>query len=651
MCGIVGIVADSRDSPEELRASARRMSGAVAHRGPDDWGMITLHGDQIEHRSMTCPEGHTAARTREASREQTVVLAHRRLAIIDLSASGHQPMGTVDGRYWITYNGEIYNFRELRSELESVGATFRSTSDTEVLLELYARDGPSCLHRLRGMFAFAVWDEERRELFLARDRFGIKPLYYAQRSGMVCFASELGALLSSGLLSAERDRESEILFLERGSIPAPRTFYRDIRALSPGHWARFDGRELTVRPYWSLTEALSGANPLTRWTPEAAHRIREALVESVRAHLVSDVPVGVFLSGGLDSTAVVAAARQFSSGPLRTFTIVFPGTRWDESDLARRAVAHYGTDHIELEITEEDLQKSFDDLFSAMDQPTIDGVNTYFVAKAAHRAGVKVALSGLGGDETLGGYHSFVGVPRLRNCLGLIRHVPWLARPAASLVQHLPISWAPKAAQLLRRGSDEVGSVWRDCRALFTERELRAFSMVPVATRPASSAADEARDLFWSIAQLEIEQFMSPQLLRDSDVFTMCHGLELRTPFVDHLFLGAVREAGAWPRDGAPTYKIALFRQMGGFLPPGHLSQGKMGFTLPFEVWLRSALSKGTASPVGSDLRALLYRPYHRPFIDGLVRGKVHWSRVWALYVLERFKRREGQGWISPSSS
>ena len=643
MCGIVGIVADSRHSVADVRASAQRMSEAVAHRGPDGWGMITLHGDHIEHRSMTCPEGRAAARIREASQEQTVVLAHRRLAIIDLSANGHQPMGTADGRYWITYNGEIYNYRALRRELESNGAAFRSTSDTEVLLALYAREGPDCLQKLRGMFAFAVWDDEQGELFLARDRFGIKPLYYAESSGRFCFSSEIKALLSSGFLSPARDEAAEVLFLERGSIPAPRTFYRDIMALGPGQWARFDGKELAVQSYWSLSEGLSGAKALMGPITGVAHRIREALVESVQAHMVSDVPVGVFLSGGLDSTAIVAGIRRFSPGPLKTFTIVFPGTSLDESYLARRAAAHYETDHSELEVTEDDFHRSLDDLFLAMDQPTVDGVNTYFVSKAARQAGAKVVLSGLGGDEILGGYQSFVDVPRLRTFLRLIRRVPLLSRLAASMAEHLPISRAFKFAQLLHHGPESTASVWRDWRALFTERQLRTFSLMPPTADTAIPAPDDIIGPFWSVAKSEIEQFMIPQLLRDSDVFTMCNGLELRTPFVDHILLRAVREAGSWSRDGAPSYKIALLRQMGAFLPPDHLLQRKMGFTLPFEVWLRRALSDETSSDVGRDLRALLDTPCYRPFVDGFVRGKVHWSRVWALYVLERFKAGVGQ--------
>jgi asparagine synthase (glutamine-hydrolysing) len=646
MCGIVGIVDDFRHSVAEVRESAERMSAVVAHRGPDDWGFVILHAGQVEHRSKSCPEGEIISRPEAADAGRTVILVHRRLSIIDLSSGGHQPMRTKDGRFWITYNGEIYNYKELRRELEAEGVSFRSNSDTEVLVSLYAREGVEGLRKLRGMFAFAVWDEDRRELFLARDRFGIKPLYYAQTSqGLFLFSSELKAFLSSGLVSPDIDREAEFAFLQRGSIRAPKTFYRDIKALPPAHWARWDGKQLLVESYWSLSKTLARDHHASTSIAEVADSARHALIESVKAHMISDVPVGIFLSGGLDSTALVAAVRQFYSGPLRTFTVVFPGTQWDESHLARQAAAYYGTDHVELEVTKDEFYGGLDKLFSAMDQPTVDGVNTYFVAKSARDAGVKVALSGLGGDEILGGYKSFVDVPRLQRYLRAARCVPWVSGAAASLTKRLPIRWAPKLAQLLRCAPDNLEALWRDYRALFTDEQIHDDFGLEATDRENSQApgfqpSSETSDPFWSIARLEMERFMIPQLLRDSDVFTMCHGIELRTPFVDHLFLSAAVGAGTWPRNGAPSHKIALFRQMGGFLPANHLAQPKMGFTLPFEIWLREALLNDVSSGISRDMRSLLNRSYHRRFLDGFIRGHVHWSRIWSLYVLERFKAR-----------
>ena len=641
MCGIAGIIDRSGRAVEDLQASAQRMNESLAHRGPDDWGIIALSGNAVEHRSRNCPDGETLARRAADGRaEGSVVFGHRRLAIIDLSFEGHQPMRTQDGRFWITFNGEIYNYRELRAELESSGVVFHSTSDTEVLLELFAREGPSCLKKLRGMFAFAVWDDERQQLFLARDRFGIKPLYYARPSpGVFLFASELKALRSSGRVSADLAEEAEMLFLERGSIAAPRTIYREILALPPAHAARWDGKEMTVEPYWSLSEAIrdDGSHRYVE-TAAIADRVRRAIVASVRAHMVSDVPVGLFLSGGVDSTAILAAIREFYAGDLKTLTIVFPKTEWDEGELARKSAASYGTDHVELEVTKEDFYRELDRFFAFMDQPTVDGVNTFFISKLAQQTGMKVVLSGLGGDEIFGGYKSFALVPKLRNYVRLARGVPGLSRAVSAFSQWLPTYWAPRVSQILQHGPGDLETVWRDYRAVFTDDQLRGMGKRPSAPRSVlASDSDLIRDPFRAIGYLEMEHFMIPQLLRDSDVFTMCHGLELRTPFVDHAFLAAVMEAGSWPSERGTSHKISLFRHMNGFLPPDHLQHAKMGFMFPFEMWLREALSN-RASAAGSNLRRFLTGSHCRSVIDGFVRGRVHWPSLWSLYVLERFK-------------
>jgi asparagine synthase (glutamine-hydrolysing) len=620
------------------------MNDALAHRGPDDWGIVTLRAGCIQHHSMVCPEGEHLASTQPPHDRETVLLGHRRLAIIDLSAAGHQPMRTADGRFWLTLNGEIYNYRELREELKADGVAFKSNSDTEVLLAFFAREGVECFQRLRGMFALAVWDAQERALFMARDRFGIKPLYYAQtRDGLLLFGSELSVILSSGFFSKDIDKASEIDYLHRGSIRAPRTFYREVKSLPPAHWAKFSDQQMHIENYWSLSKTMTVEAGRPAPAAEVAGQVRESLIESVKAHMVSDVPVSVFLSGGLDSTAIVAAVRQFYSGPLKTFTIVFPGTQWDESNLARQAAAFYGADHTELEVTRDDFYSGLDGLFLAMDQPTVDGVNTYFVAKSVRQASGKVVLSGLGGDEILGGYKSFVHVPRLQKYLRVAHRVPWAAGVASSLAKRLPITRAPKLARLLDRTPDNLEALWKDYRALFTDDQIHDDLGLPVidcgSSRPCGlQPPAETKDPFWSVARAEMERFMIPQLLRDSDVFTMCHGLELRTPFVDHLFLSAALKAGTWPRDGAPSHKIALFRQMGGFLPAEQLQRPKMGFTFPFAVWLREALLNEVSSGIGRDLRALLHQSCHRPFIDGFIRGRVHWSRIWSLYVLERFK-------------
>jgi asparagine synthase (glutamine-hydrolysing) len=599
MCGIAVIVADSRHA--NLESKAEIISNQLAHRGPDDCG--------IEIRK---------------SKKQNVALIHRRLAIIDLSSRAHQPMTTSDQRFWIVFSGEIYNFRELRMQLNQIPLS--SESDTEIILHLYAREGHNCLQKLRGMFAFCIYDDLNGELFFATDRFGIKPLYYANQSGCLLVASELKALLSSGLVERQHNEDADSTFLRRGSIAAPQTFYRNIQALEPGHFAKFDGKDLKIQPYWKLTEAFQSASI----EQANATEIRDQLVESVRAHMVSDVPVGVFLSGGLDSTAIVSAIRQFYSGHLKTISIVFPGTEWDESSLAKDAARHYSTDHSEVEISQQDFEKSLDDIFLAMDQPTIDGVNTYFVAKAAKQAGVKVALSGVGGDELLGGYKSFIDIPRLIRSLQLTQNIPGLSH-AAILAEHLPVTWSDKLVELLKDQSLDLNSIWQTRRALFTDAQIKSLL---TDYKPAEFQEPILNDPFWSISYLEMRNFMMPQLLRDSDVFTMHHGVELRAPFVDHLFLSSVLHAGRWERDGASTYKIALFKKMGDFVPAQHLRKGKKGFTLPFSKWLKEIIQNKKDSSITEFASRTEYRPYAERFL----KNKFHWSRLWALYVLERFK-------------
>ena len=639
MCGIFGCVTRATEPDSGPAAAVVRMRDALAHRGPDGWGLVRLAGDGIEERAS---DGPPVRRPRALAAPWAAALGHHRLAVIDLSDGGRQPRGTPDGRFWITYNGEIYNYRELRRELESCGVSMSSQSDTEVLLALFARDGAACLDRLRGMFAFAVWDDRDGALFLARDRFGMKPLCYAAPSAAsIAFASEPKALLAAGLVEPTPRPESAARFLRRGCMPSDASWYAGVRVVPPGQWARWTRDGLTTGCYWRLDE--DRGEPVRKVPADAAAAaVKPALVASVQAHLVADVPVGVFLSGGLDSAAVLAAAREVCSGPLRTFTVVLPGTPLDEGALARQAAAHFGTDHVEIEVSGERFLEQLGRFFDAMDEPTVDGANTYLVAEAARAAGLTVALSGLGGDELLGGYDSFVSVPRLARLVAGLGRVPGGRAAAAWLAGRLPVRGAPKMAELLGATSPRLDAIWRAYRALFTHAQVRALAGSAAVPPPAAAAGFAGADPFWTVSRCEIEEFMEPQLLRDADAFTMAWGLELRTPFVDHELLAAVRAAGRWARAGGASYKATLFGRMAGFLPGGHLGRPKRGFVLPIEGWLRRAI----ADPSVRDhtLDAVLAEPRYRPILDGFARGRLHWSRPWALYVLERFTRARGGG-------
>ncbi len=633
MCGIFGYVDRSTTPRAGAGALAARMRDALAHRGPDSWGLVTLEADTIEERATN---RSAMRRPRHAHAPAVAAIGHQRLAIIDLSDGGRQPRVSTDGRFAITYNGEIYNYRELRAELESGGWHGTSQSDTEVLLSLFVQDGASCLDRLRGMFAFAVWDDLEGTLFMARDRFGMKPLCYTRPGPRsLAFASEPKALLAAGLASPEPAPGAAATFLRRGSLPSDASWYRDVAVVPPGHWVRWSGDGTSTGAYWSV-----GAAPVRgvgeRRPDEVAAVMEPAISASVRAHMVSDVPVGVFLSGGLDSTAVLAAARDAQPGPLRTFTMVFPGTRLDESALAREAAARFETEHAEVRVSGDGFFDDLDRFFGAMDEPTVDGANTFLVARAAREAGLKVVLSGLGADELLGGYDSFVRVPRLRRLRRRLGRVPGGRAVASWMAGLVTGRGAPKTAELVSGAACDLIEVWRDYRALFARDQLRAL-LGAEAEPPSAGERRESQDSFWDIARSEMEEFMSPQLLRDADAFTMTWGLELRTPFVDHLLVEAVRDALRWPRDRGASFKATLFARMPRLVPSTHLGLPKRGFVLPIEDWLRRAVDD--AGGRDETLAAVLARPRNRFVIDLFRRGRLHWSRVWALYVLERVTR------------
>jgi asparagine synthase (glutamine-hydrolysing) len=401
VCGINGILRLETDAAPVDREELLRTRDAMASRGPDGTGI------------WVSPDGGLG-------------LGHRRLAIIDLSPTGLQPMGRDDERFVIVHNGEIYNYRELRRELTDLGEEFVSHSDTEVILALYAREGAAMLSRLRGMYAFAIWDARERRLLLARDPYGIKPLYYAERQGVLRFASQVRALVAGGALPGGQETAGLVGFLLWGSVPEPHCLERGVRALPAGHHLIVEeGRVGAPRAHHSFVKP-----------PTAAEAdVAAALEDSVRAHLVSDVPVGVFLSAGLDSGLVAALARRRHAEPLSTFTLRFDdyhGTPADEGPLAAEVARTLGTRHVERRVRREEFLDLWPQALEAMDQPSIDGFNTYVVSRAAHDAGFKVVLSGLGGDELMGGYSSFREVPRWRrwasspDCCGT--GDPWRAR-------------------------------------------------------------------------------------------------------------------------------------------------------------------------------------------------------------------------------
>ncbi len=544
MCGITALFAYRADgvSQQELEA----ITSWMIPRGPDAGG--TWLSD--DHR---------------------VGLGSRRLAIIDLTDEGTQPMWDVERELVIVFNGEIYNHRELRASLERGGARFHSHSDTEVLLQLYRRDGERMPGLLRGMYAFAIWDTRERRMFVARDPYGIKPLYYADDGATIRIASEVKALLAGGAISRAVDPAGAAGFFLTGSVPEPFTIRRDIRAVEAGTYFFVDERGRgEVQRHYSIARVLRDAHPPSLVDP--AVFARERIEESVRDHLVSDVPVGVFLSAGIDSSALTQIAMRVSSEPLRTFTLAFNRTD-DESPLAERFARDLGTIHATRIITRDEFLADLPRILERMDQPTIDGVNTWFVSKAAHEAGVKVALSGIGGDELFGGYPSFTRVPRMAR-------FPLAARAASRMTRH------PKANWVRRYAGTYAGAYFLQ-RGLFTPDELpflvgndtarEGLERLSIVEHIARTMTPDPRTPFGRVTTMEASLYMRNQLLRDSDWASMAHSVEVRTPLVDASLLRQLAPALVEGRDK---------RALAASLPEWLRNRAKTGFFVPMRDWM-----------------------------------------------------------------
>jgi len=534
------------------------MQSRLQHRGPDDQGIYI---------STDCK----------------AALAHTRLSIVDLSPAGHQPMSLADGRYWITFNGEIYNFQELRSNLVSQGEQFHSQTDTEVILKLYQRFGADCVHQLRGMFAFAIWDDLEKTCFIARDPLGIKPLYYWQAGSTLVFASELRAILATRLPTMTLSMEALYGYLASGSVPEPYTLIEEIHCLAAGHWLRWQAGTVTQSQYWQIN-----FTPEAIDLPKAAEKVRHALINSIKHHFVSDVPVGIFLSGGIDSTAIVALASKTQSNQLRTYSIAFEEPDWNEGEISSKVAAQFGTDHTEYKITASLGRELFPQYLAAIDQPSIDGFNTFCVAQVAHKDGTKVVLSGLGGDELFGGYKSFQKVPQMVRCSQRLQ----VLHPIRTGIGIGLERWG-NSPQVKRLGdflqqTPNSATAYRSFRGIFSHREACAIAQqyLPDRALPMRSQNNLFSDLPSiedEVSLLEISGYMRNQLLRDSDVMSMAWGLELRVPLVDQVLLEAISSI---PSTIRLTPGKQLLIQAVPELPSWVVNRPKRGFSFPFEQWI-----------------------------------------------------------------
>lgn len=631
MCGLVGIFAANSQGivSEQVVRSALE---AMKRRGPDGTNFY-IDNDLI-------------------------CLGHLRLAIIDLSDRADQPMRLqckkTRRNLILVFNGEIYNYRELQTRLEHLGHTFRSKSDTEVILHAFEEWGKSCFAEFRGMFAFAIWDEDANQLILARDRFGIKPLYYSQTEDFFVFASELKAFLNFSFVDKKINPQALGMFLRQGWIAQPQTLYQNIFALEPGTVMvitkfQVPSSKFQVRQYTFTNISDSFTQPQEKISlNEAVEKTKSALLDSVQYHLVADVEVGAFLSGGLDSSVIVALMREAQQEKLTTVSAVFPGTDYDESAKAKLVAETFKTNHLEIEITGRDFLDHLESILAAMDQPTVDGVNTYFVSLAAKQAGLKVIVSGLGGDELFYGYPSFQVVPKFMQFLPLLKYRP--IRAVVNWITQMNL-WDRRLAKLL--GMIETSDVLPAAiSAYFNYRGLFNNSQVASLIAPELSnlvnaediqinqylpQIEKIQDLSKVISLLEFNFYLKNQLLRDSDVFSMAHSLELRVPFVDNVLLETITKIPENYKIKSGIQKFLLVETVKDLLPPKILQQKKQGFVLPLALWLKGeakdiVVSELTRSKIYNQKTIFL-------LLKKFFKGQIHWSRVWSLFVLNRFLR------------
>jgi asparagine synthase (glutamine-hydrolysing) len=643
MCGIAGIIGrlDERNS-----LALKRMNHAMAHRGPDGGGTW-----------VSAPD----------FRGWGAMLAHRRLSILDLSPAGAQPMTDPTTGHVIVFNGEIYNFRDLRRRLEAEGQAFGSTGDTAVMLRALGLHGPDAVSWLRGMFAFASWNPAERRLLLARDPLGIKPLYLARSSDpdsgwSMAFASELRALLASRLLGTPQlDPQAVACSVWNGFVVGSNTAVKGVELVWPGRWLEFDeaGQEVRQQDFWRIP----GCEPDTI-TDESS--LAAILEENVKLHLESDVPLAVLLSGGVDSSAVANLAQRAVQTQIHTFTLAFEEQDLNEGPIASRIAKAIGTEHHEVLLTEARFTAMLEAALDSLDQPTFDGLNAYYVSHAIRAAGFTVALSGAGGDELFGGYPTYRELPSLHRWSHRVAWAPRSLQVAAArlAVSSLQRSAAPmppqtrwaKLPDMVRHG-DDLLALYQLAYALFLpdfQHELLAPDFaeacadgMPAEMRRRILAETKARRPLSAISVMEQRLFLGERLLRDNDVVSMACSLEQRLPLVDHVLYETVDRLPAYARYFPLGHKAILRRVGLRGLDPTLFKRSKRGFVLPFDRWIRRGLKKAMdetlrdpqkVAPVGLD-PAVVERLW-RAFLAGA--PGIYWSRVWAVYVLIRWCHRNG---------
>jgi asparagine synthase (glutamine-hydrolysing) len=611
MCGISGIYGYQDRTLAEN--GVRKMNLAIQHRGPDADGIWF---------------------------NDTVGLGHRRLSIIDTSPAGNQPFFSVEKDLSLIFNGEIYNYLELKSEL-SDSFTFETGSDTEVILAAYRKWGIDCISHFYGMFGLALWDEKLQSLFLVRDRLGIKPIYYAQTNGGLVFASEIRALLQSDFVPRKINAEALADYFRYQTVHAPETIISGVKMLMPGHYARLSAQGIEFTKFWDLSG--NTRRDVAQFSSSQIKKdISDIMHSSIEIRMRADVPFGAFLSGGIDSSTIVGLMSEISTQPVKTFAVTFHEKEFDESPYSKMIAQKFKTDHTEIKLSANDFMNLVPEALNAMDHPSGDGPNTYVVSKVTRQAGVKMALSGLGGDEVFAGYDVFKRMKEIEAKQWLNLAPKFLRQLSGKfLVQFKPSVASEKIAESLKQSSLDFVHLYPIVRQLFRDEsvaELLNLSKLPENSVSIASRFAEASNLetLSKVSIAEISTYMQNVLLRDADQMSMAHALEVRVPFLDHRlveYVLGVNDLIKYPH----TAKQLLTDSLGNLLPREIIDRPKMGFTFPWAFWMKNELKSfcETQLKVLESINEINFGQVMNLW-ERFLKGdtSVTWSRIWPLVVL-----------------
>jgi asparagine synthase (glutamine-hydrolysing) len=605
MCGIVGIIGLNK---EVSSSKIHDMNKRIEHRGPDAEGFFIEDG---------------------------IALGHRRLSIIDLSSGANQPLFDHSNRYVIVFNGEIYNYQDVKSELDY---NWSSNSDTEVILAAYIKWGKACLEKLNGMFAFAIWDKVEQELFIARDRLGVKPLYYSFVNGVFVFASEIRSILASEILEAKIDENNLSEYLRFLSIATPKTLIKDLFQLCPGHYLILKHNGFSIQRYWSLLDK-PVPNLSNRQAVLKACKLQ--FVDAVKSRMVADVKVGAFLSGGIDSSAVVAVMAGLSKDPIDTFSIVFNEKQYDESEYSQFVAKKYKTNHQAFLMKPADLIPNLDPFFKSMDNPTVDGINTYMISQLVAKTGIKVVLTGIGGDELFAGY---VGFERWKSFqkFSWVFKVP-IFKPLLSVFNTVKKSRASlKLSDMFDSSSADLMAFYANSRSVYFKNELNYLLDKPILKNDSWLDLNQTKKFpvlsQYSIA--ELSHYTLDVLMKDTDQMSMAWALEVREPFFDYKLIEFVLKLDDKNKFKKGSPKHLFVEAMGDLLPPEIVNRTKKGFTFPWNFWLRNELKPYCEEALDSLSKRQLFKPEGIQYLwHSFLNNKqaLTWLHIWGLVVLEKW--------------